>query len=131
MQQLTYPRLLILDELGYLPLTREKASLFFRLLLMRCYERGSLIVTSNKSFTDWARSSTTQVLATAMADLHRNLHRPCRNAGLESAWQNLRCALTGHAGVAIRVLAGLRVQLNHGLSAPMTLRPRCQRPPSL
>lgn len=42
--QLVYPRVLILDELGYLPLTREEASLFFRLLVRR-YERASLIVT--------------------------------------------------------------------------------------
>lgn len=51
LQQLTYPRLLILDELGYLPLAREEASLFFRLLIWS-YERGSLIVTSNKGFAD-------------------------------------------------------------------------------
>ena len=51
LQQLTYPRLLILDELGYLPFSREEASLFFRLLVRR-YERGSLIVTSNKSLAD-------------------------------------------------------------------------------
>ena len=51
LQQLVYPRLLILDELGYLPLSREEASLFFRRLVRR-YERASLIVTSNKSFGD-------------------------------------------------------------------------------
>ena len=54
LQQLVYPRLLILDELGYLPLSREEASLFFRLLVRR-YERASLLVTSNKSFGDWGR----------------------------------------------------------------------------
>jgi DNA replication protein DnaC len=43
LHQLVYPRVLILDELGYLPLTREEASLFFRLLVRR-YERASLIV---------------------------------------------------------------------------------------
>lgn len=40
LQQLASPRLLILDELGYLPLSREEASLFFRMLVRR-YERGS------------------------------------------------------------------------------------------
>lgn len=68
LQQLTYPRLLILDELGYLPLSREEASLFFRLLVRR-YERGSLIVTSNKSFADWGEVFNDQVLATAILDL--------------------------------------------------------------
>ena len=62
-----YPRLLILDKLGYLPLSREEASLFFRLLVRR-YERGSLIVTSNKSFADWSEVFNDQVLATAILD---------------------------------------------------------------
>ena len=69
--QLVYPRLLILDELGYLPLSREEASLFFRLLVRR-YERASLIVTSNKSFGDWGDVFNDQVLATAILD--RLLH---------------------------------------------------------
>jgi DNA replication protein DnaC len=71
LQQLTYPKLLILDELGYLPLSRDEASLFFRLLVRR-YERGSLIVTSNKSFTDWGEVFNDHVLATAILD--RLLH---------------------------------------------------------
>jgi len=71
LHQLAYPRLLILDELGYLPLTREDASLFFRLLVRR-YERGSLIVTSNKRFADWGEVFNDHVLATAILD--RLLH---------------------------------------------------------
>ena len=71
LQQLTYPKLVILDELGYLPLSREEASLFFRLLVRR-YERGSLVVTSNKGFTDWGEVFNDQVLATAILD--RLLH---------------------------------------------------------
>ena len=71
LHQLVYPRVLILDELGYLPLTREEASLFFRLLVRR-YERASLIVTSNKSFADWGDVFNDQVLATAILD--RLLH---------------------------------------------------------
>jgi hypothetical protein len=70
LQQLAY-RVLILDELGYLPLTREEASLFFRLLVRR-YERASLIVTSNKSFVDWGEVFNDQILATAILD--RLLH---------------------------------------------------------
>ena len=71
LQQLAAPRLLILDELGYLPLLREEASLFFRLLVRR-YERGSLIVTSNKRFADWGEVFNDQVLATEILD--RLLH---------------------------------------------------------
>lgn len=65
------PRLVILDELGYLPLSREEASLFVRLLVRRD-ERGSLVVTSNKGFTDWGEVFNDQVLATAILD--RLLH---------------------------------------------------------
>ncbi len=52
LQQLGYARVLILDEIGYLPMTREEASLFFRLLNRR-YEKASIVLTSNKGFADW------------------------------------------------------------------------------
>jgi len=71
LQQLTYPKLLILDEIGYLPMTREEASLFFRILARR-YEKASLVLTSNKSFLDWGEIFGDQVLATAILD--RLLH---------------------------------------------------------
>jgi hypothetical protein len=71
LQQLSYPKLLIVDEVGYLPLSREEVSLFFRLVVRR-YERASLIVTSNKSFLDWGEIFNDQVLATAILD--RLLH---------------------------------------------------------
>lgn len=71
LKQLTYPRLLILDELGYLPLSHPEASLIFRLVARR-YERGSLIVTSNKSFLDWGEVFNDHILATAILD--RLLH---------------------------------------------------------
>ena len=71
LQQLTYPKLLIIDEIGYLPLSREEASLFFRLVVRR-YERASLIVTSNKGFLDWGEVFNDPVLATAILD--RLLH---------------------------------------------------------
>ena len=71
LQQLVYPRVLVLDEMGYLPMNREEASLFFRLLSRR-YERASLIITSNKSFVDWGEIFNDQVLATAILD--RLLH---------------------------------------------------------
>jgi DNA replication protein DnaC len=71
LQQLVYPKLLIVDEMGYLPMNREEASYFFRLLTRR-YERASLILTSNKSFVDWGEIFNDQVLATAILD--RLLH---------------------------------------------------------
>jgi len=71
LQQFVYPKVLILDEMGYLPMSREDASLFFRLLNRR-YEKASLIITSNKSFTDWGEIFGDQILATAILD--RLLH---------------------------------------------------------
>ena len=71
LQQLCYPKVLILDEIGYLPMSREEASLFFRLVARR-YERASLVLTSNKSFVDWGEIFGDQVLATAILD--RLLH---------------------------------------------------------
>lgn len=71
LKQLVYPKVLVIDEIGYLPLSREEASLFFRLVVRR-YERASLIVTSNKSYLDWGEIFNDQVLATAILD--RLLH---------------------------------------------------------
>lgn len=71
LQQLSYVRVLLLDEIGYLPMTRDEANLFFRLLNRR-YEKASIILTSNKSFTDWGEVFGDHVLATAILD--RLLH---------------------------------------------------------
>jgi DNA replication protein DnaC len=71
LQQLVYPKVLIVDEIGYLPLSQLEASLFFRLVARR-YERASLIVTSNKSFLDWGETFNDPVIATAILD--RLLH---------------------------------------------------------
>jgi DNA replication protein DnaC len=61
-----YP-LLIVDEVGYLPFDAEAANLFFQLVGAR-YERGSLIVTSNKPFTAWGDIFGDPVVAAAMID---------------------------------------------------------------
>ena len=61
-----YP-LLIVDEVGYLPFDAEAASLFFQLVNAR-YERGSLVVTSNKPFTAWGEVFGDPVVAGAMLD---------------------------------------------------------------
>ncbi len=63
--------LFIIDELGYLPLDTEGAKLFFE-LVSRKYENGSIIVTSNRSFSEWDKIFTDSVLATAVLD--RLLH---------------------------------------------------------
>ena len=97
LQQLVYPKVLIVDEIGYLPLSREEASLFFRLVVRR-YERASLIVTSNKSFLDWGEVFNDHVLATAILDrlLH---HATTLNVKGESyrLKEKRRAGLFGHA----------------------------------
>lgn len=65
------PKVLVLDEMGYLPLDRASANLLFQLVSRR-YERGSIIVTSNKSYGDWASFLGDSVLASAILD--RLLH---------------------------------------------------------
>lgn len=71
LSQLARPKLLLLDELGYLAFSREEASALFRLLSRR-YERGSVVITSNKGFADWGEIFSDTVLATAILD--RLLH---------------------------------------------------------
>jgi len=63
---------LIIDEVGFRPLDRQEANLFFRLVSRR-YERGSLILTSNKNVGSWAEVfAGDEVLTTAILD--RLLH---------------------------------------------------------
>ena len=65
------PKVLIIDEIGYLPLQTVGATLFFQLVSAR-YERGSIILTSNKSYGDWGAVFGDSVIATAILD--RLLH---------------------------------------------------------
>jgi DNA replication protein DnaC len=66
------PRLLVIDEIGYLPFGREEANLFFNVVAKR-YERGSIIVTSNLPFSQWAQAfAEDQTLTAALLD--RLLH---------------------------------------------------------
>ncbi len=67
----TVPRLLVIDEIGYLPIDRQGANLFFQLISRR-YERGPVILTSNQSFTNWGEVFGDRVIATAILD--RLLH---------------------------------------------------------
>jgi DNA replication protein DnaC len=65
------PKLLIVDELGYLPFDPNAAHLFFQLVSRR-YERGSLLLTSNRSVGEWGTVFGDPVVATAILD--RLLH---------------------------------------------------------
>ena len=65
------PKVLIIDEMGYLPLDDLGATIFFQLVSAR-YEQGSIILTSNKSYGDWGSIFGDPIIATAILD--RLLH---------------------------------------------------------
>src|SRR3712207_7937325 len=67
MKTLTHPALLIVDEIGYLPISRTGAMLFFQLMSHR-YERASTVLTSNKSFEEWGEVFGDEVMAEALID---------------------------------------------------------------
>ena len=60
-------RLLIIDELGYLPFDAQTANLFFQLVAAR-YEQGSILITSNLSFGRWGEVFGDDIVASAMID---------------------------------------------------------------
>jgi DNA replication protein DnaC len=65
------PKLLVVDELGYLPFEKQAANLFFQLVTRR-YERGSMLVTSNQMVTQWGHVFGDEMIAAAVLD--RLLH---------------------------------------------------------
>jgi DNA replication protein DnaC len=64
---LGHPALLIVDEIGYLPVTRDGAVLFFQLINHR-YENASTVLTSNKGFEEWGAVLGDEVMAAALID---------------------------------------------------------------
>ena len=71
LKHLAQYKLIIVDEMGYLPIDQVGANLFFQFITSR-YEKGSVIITSNKSFSNWGQIFADNVLATAILD--RLLH---------------------------------------------------------
>ena len=71
LENLSRVDLLIIDELGYLSLTKQTAKLFFQLISKR-YETGSVIITTNKPFEEWGEIFNDDIVASAILD--RLLH---------------------------------------------------------
>ena len=65
------PKLLVVDELGYLPFEKHAANLFFQLVARR-YERGSMLITTNQTVTQWGQVFGDEMIAAAVLD--RLLH---------------------------------------------------------
>ncbi|WP_420461490.1 IS21-like element helper ATPase IstB [Candidatus Palauibacter sp.] len=94
LKTLSHPALLIVDEIGYLPVTQSGATFFFQLVNRR-YEHASTVLTSNKGFEEWGRVLGDEVMAAALLDrlLHRchivnirgNSYRMRRHADLSKA----------------------------------------------
>ncbi len=67
-ESIVRPELLLLDELGYLPIDKRGADLMFQVVAAR-YESGSIVVTTNRKFREWGKTfDVDNTLATAMID---------------------------------------------------------------
>ncbi len=102
LRQLNKPKLLIIDELGYLSLGREASHLFFQLVSRR-YERGSLLLTSNRSIREWGSVFGDTVVATAILDrlLHHSHVLTIRGESYRLREKRRSGLLSGHAVAAI------------------------------
>ncbi len=73
-KQLAGQHLLIIDELGFVPLSKTGAVLLFE-TISQCYERGSVIITSNLPFDEWTEIFGSERLTGALLDrLTHNVH---------------------------------------------------------
>jgi DNA replication protein DnaC len=73
-KQLASQHLLIIDELGFVPLSKTGAELLFE-VISQCYERGSLIITSNLPFEEWTQTFGSERLTGALLDrLTHHIH---------------------------------------------------------
>lgn len=71
MNRILKSHVLVIDEIGYTPIDRREANMFFN-LVSELYERTSIIITSNKGFDEWAEMMGDEIMTTAMLD--RLLH---------------------------------------------------------
>ena len=79
MRTYTGPSVLVIDELGYLPMDATQRHWIFQVVCRR-YERGSIVLTSNRGFGDWGQVFADQVVASghprpAAAPRHRRQHQ--------------------------------------------------------
>jgi len=72
LKKYTKPSLLILDELGYLPIDKKGADLLFQIISLR-YEQGAMVITSNRAYQDWPEIFNNDATLTS-AILDRLLH---------------------------------------------------------
>jgi hypothetical protein len=113
------PKLLIVDELGYLPLEPHAAHLFFQLVSRR-YERGSLLITSNRAVSEWGTVFGDPVVATAILDrlLHHSHVVTIRGEGFRLKEKRRSGWLTQSASAKAAVNASARPTGGQFLMSP-------------
>lgn len=115
MNNLTRPKLLIMDEVGYLKLEPTQASLLFQVICARYERGGALILTSNKAFGEWGEVFGGDVVM-ASAALDRLLHRA---TVLNIRGESYRLKEKRQAdGSTLPVLSLKQPVLRHGASKP-------------
>src|SRR3954453_20318970 len=116
------PKVLVIDEMGYLPLDEMGATIFFQLVSAR-YERGSIILTSNKSYGDWGSIFGDSIIATAILD--RLLHH---STTVNIRGESYRLKDRRRAGLLpVRERDGEAAQFS---VAPASATPKARRPRS-
>jgi DNA replication protein DnaC len=108
LKTLVFPSLLVVDEIGYLPVSRTGAMLFFQLMARR-YEHASTILTSNKSFSEWGEIFGDEVMAAALVDRlvhHCHIVNIRGNSYRMRHHTELRAALTPGEGAGERANPG-------------------------
>jgi len=89
LRKYTLPQLLVLDEIGYLPIDKNGADLLFQIISAR-YERGSILITTNKAFKEWP-SIFNNDCTLASAVLDRLLHH-CETVLIKGSSYRMRRA---------------------------------------
>ena len=116
----TRTALLIIDEIGYLPLQSGGANLFFQLINAR-YERGAMILTSNRGFGEWSEIFGDAVVASALLD--RLLHH-----AIVIAIEGNSYRLREHAQLVPEPLRSTALRMPHSSPEPKARRGRPPKP---
>jgi DNA replication protein DnaC len=94
LKKYTKPALLILDELGYLPIDKAGADLLFQVISLR-YEQGAILITSNRAFKEWPKIfNHDSTLTAAILDrlLHQVVSLNCCDEVLSAEYHNIRAS---------------------------------------
>jgi hypothetical protein len=117
------PALLVVDEIGYLPITPGGGNLFFQLVNGR-YERGAMILTSNRGFAEWGKSS-----AIPSSPPHSSIARCTTPSSSKSRDRVIACASTptSYLSTFVTKPSSLRRRLRNAADGHQESRPKIQR----